>query len=155
MATGAFPVPPGQGSRRRFGHAWVFLTIALAAHVADEAVTGFLPEYNRLVRAARARFGWYPMPEFTFDAWLTGLAAALLLLLALAPYAYRGSRALGVMAYIYGLIMFLNGVAHLGASVYLGRWAPGATTAPLLVAGGSWLLFVARGAGRARRPDRL
>jgi len=35
--------------------------------------TDFLSIYNPLVRAARARFGWFPMPTFDFDVWLSGL----------------------------------------------------------------------------------
>jgi hypothetical protein len=128
-----------------FGRAWVALTIVLAAHVVDEAVTDFLGTYNPIVRAARARLGWFPMPEFTFEAWLTGLCVAVILLLALSPLAYRGSRALRVAASPYAAIMFANGIGHLVASVYLGRWAPGATTAPLLIAVSIWLFVSLRG----------
>jgi hypothetical protein len=135
-------------SSPRFGHAWVALTITLAGHVVDEAVTDFLGVYNPIVRAARARAGWFPMPEFTFAPWLAGLCVLVLLLLALSPLAYRGSRALGLAAYLYATIMLLNGIAHLMASVYLGRWAPGATTAPLLIATSIWLFTTAREARR-------
>jgi hypothetical protein len=131
---------------RRFGHAWVSLTIALAVHVADEALTDFLSVYNPIVREARARIGWFPMPEFSFGVWLTGLCVLLILLLALSPSAYRGSPAVRVAAYPYAAIMFLNGIGHLVASIYLGRWAPGATTAPLLIATSIWLLVGARAA---------
>jgi hypothetical protein len=134
----------GRRSRRRFGHAWVSLTIVLAFHVVDEALTDFLSVYNPIVREARARVGWFPMPEFTFGVWLTGLCVLVILLLALSPFAYRGSRVLRVAAYPYAAIMFLNGVGHLGGSMYLGRWAPGATTAPLLIAASIWLMASAR-----------
>ena len=137
-------VVPGHRLRRRFGHAWLSLTIALAFHVVDEALTGFLSVYNPIVRQARARIGWFPMPEFTFGMWLTGLCVLLILLLALSPFAYRGSRALRVAAYPYAGVMFLNGVGHLVGSMYLGRWAPGATTAPLLIVASSWLVVAAR-----------
>src|SRR5688572_1711752 len=134
----------GHRMRERFGHAWVGLTIVLALHVADEALTDFLSVYNPLVREARARLGWFPMPEFTFGVWLTGLCALVLLLLALSPFAYRGSRALRLVAYPYAAIMFLNGIGHLAASAYLDRWAPGATTAPLLLLASTWLVVAAR-----------
>ena len=42
---------------RRSGRAWLALTLVLAAHVADEAVTDFLSVYNPLVAAARQRLG--------------------------------------------------------------------------------------------------
>jgi hypothetical protein len=96
----------------------------LAFHVVDEALTDFLSVYNPIVREARARIGWFPMPEFTFGVWLTGLCVLLILLLALSPLAYRGSPAVRVAAYPYAAIMLLNGIGHLGGSIYLGRWAP-------------------------------
>lgn len=135
----------------RFGHAWVALTVTLAGHVIDEAVTDFLGVYNPIVRAARARAGWFPMPEFTFAPWLAGLCVLVLLLLAVSPLAYRGSRLLVLAAYPYATIMLLNGIGHLMASVYLGRWAPGATTAPLLIAASVWLFNTAREARRAQK----
>jgi hypothetical protein len=52
---------------RQFGRVWLALTPALATHVADEALTDFLSVYKPLVRAARERFGWFPMPTFEFD----------------------------------------------------------------------------------------
>ena len=127
-------------SGSRFGRAWLALTIALGLHVVDEALTDFLSVYNPIVRDARARFGWFPMPEFTFGIWLGGLSLLVAVLLLLTPLAYRGSRALRIFAYPYGVIMFLNGIGHLAGSIYLERWAPGATTAPLLLATSSWLL---------------
>ena len=137
---------PEQRVRRRFGHAWVSLTIVLAFHVVDEALTDFLSVYNPIVREARARFGWFPMPEFAFGVWLTGLGVLVTILLAFSPFAYRGSRALRVAAYPYAVIMFLNGVGHLVGSMYLDRWAPGATTAPLLIVASIWLIVCARAA---------
>jgi hypothetical protein len=130
-----------------FGRARVALTLVLAGHVADEALTDFLSVYNPIVRAARVRFGWFPMPEFTFKTWLTGLCLLVILLLALSPIAYRGSRVSRLAAYPYAVIMLLNGIGHLLASVYLSRWAPGATTAPLLIAASIWLFVNARRAG--------
>jgi len=128
----------------RFGTAWVALTLSLAAHVVDEALTGFLDVYNPIVRSLRARFGWFPMPVFTFDVWITGLCAAVLVLLALSPLAFRRSPFVRVAAYPYAALMLLNGVGHLIGSMYLQRWAPGATTAPLLIAASLWVLAAAR-----------
>ena len=123
-----------------FGRAWLALTITLGLHVVDEAFTDFLSVYNPIVRDARARLGWFPMPEFTFGVWLGGLCLLVTVLLLLTPLAYRGSKPLRLFAYPYGVIMFLNGVGHLVGSIYLSRWAPGATTAPLLLVTSSWLL---------------
>jgi len=46
--------------------AWLLLVGALAAHVADEATTGFLDFYNPLVTSIRSRAPWFPMPTFDF-----------------------------------------------------------------------------------------
>jgi hypothetical protein len=124
--------------------AWLALTLSLAAHVFDEAVTGFLDVYNPAVRSLRAWFGWFPMPVFTFDVWLTGLCALVVGLLALSPLAYRRAPVVRFAAYPYAALMLLNGLGHLIGSVYLQRWAPGATTAPLLIAASVWLLTAAR-----------
>src|SRR5262245_56259557 len=44
----------------RLGVAWVLLWTALAVHVTDEALTGFLSVYNPTVRALQARFWLRP-----------------------------------------------------------------------------------------------
>lgn len=59
-----------------FGWAWVSLCIALAIHVADEALTDFLSVYNPTVRAVQARRRLMPG---TYSAPLI-LAAAICLL---------------------------------------------------------------------------
>ena len=70
--------------------AWLWLVVALALHVIDEASTGFLDVYNPTVRALRERLGWFPMPEFSFDVWVTGLAVLVLGLALLTPLVDRG-----------------------------------------------------------------
>jgi len=136
-------------SSSRFGHAWLALTVTLALHVADEALTDFLGVYNPIVGNLRARLGWFPMPEFTFGVWIAGLCLLVVMLLLLTPLAYRRVTAIRVLACVYGVIMFLNGVGHLAGSLYLGRWAPGATTAPLLLVTSAWLLLEVRDPARA------
>jgi hypothetical protein len=127
----------------RLGRAWVALTLSLAAHVADEALTGFLDVYNPIVRAMRARVSWFPMPTFTFEVWITGLCLAVAALFALSPLAFRRSPLVRIAAFPYAVIMTLNGVGHLMGSIYLQRWAPGTTTAPLLIASSAWLASAA------------
>jgi hypothetical protein len=63
--------------------------MALAVHVADEALTGFLGVYNPTVIALRAKFGFWPMPTFEFRKWLIGLATGIFLLALLSPLAFR------------------------------------------------------------------
>lgn len=142
MKTAADPRPA------RFGAAWIALTLALAAHVIDEALTGFLDVYNPIVRSLQVRLGWFPMPVFSFGVWLAGLCALVAVLLALSPLAFRRSPFLRTAAYPYAAIMLLNGVGHLLGSVYLQRWAPGATTAPVLIAASLWLWTAARRGAR-------
>ena len=56
---------------RKLGIAGVLLCAALALHVTDEALTGFLAVYNPTVVALRERLGYWPMPIFRIQ----GLAA--------------------------------------------------------------------------------
>jgi hypothetical protein len=107
--------------------------------VVDEAVTGFLDFYNPLVLRIRERTGWFPMPTFAWGEWAAGLALLVVVLAALTPVVRRGSAAVAAASYLFGAIMLLNGVGHLAGSAYFGRWLPGATTAPLLVAASVWL----------------
>ena len=130
------------------GWAWVLLCLALAAHVTDEALTGFLSVYNPTVLAMRARLPWWPMPAFGFREWLAGLIAAVLLLLALSPLAFRNARGLRPLAYLFAVIMLLNGLGHtLGtiagrtvAEVRFPRPMPGFYSSPLLLAASIYLL---------------
>jgi hypothetical protein len=50
----------------------VALCAALALHVADEALSGFLSVYNPAVRAIRERVPFLPLPTFLIAAavWL-------------------------------------------------------------------------------------
>lgn len=119
-------------------------------HVADEALTGFLPVWNSLVLRVREIVPWSPLPAFSFPVWLTGLALAILALAFLTKFALRGARWLRPFAYFYGILMVLNGLGHFALTVYLDRLAPGVYTAPLLLAASAWLLA---GLSRSRRGD--
>jgi hypothetical protein len=124
-----------------FGLPWLLLCLAFCAHVADEALTGFLNVYNPTVIAMRAKLSWFPMPTFEYREWLIGLIVANLILLALTPLAYRNTRALRPLAYFFAGVMLLNGMGHtfftvLGrtvASVQFPRPAPGFYSSPFLL----------------------
>lgn len=120
--------------------AWLLLDAALALHVADEALTGFLDFYNPLVVRLRERLGWWPMPTFTFGVWLAGLIALIVLLAALTPLIRQRRVFARVASAIFGVIMAGNGVAHLAGSVYFDQWLPGATSAPFILAAAILLL---------------
>ncbi len=138
----AVPASDQAGSTQNLGLAWVLLALALAAHVADEALTGFLAVYNPTVEALRARLGYWPMPTFEFREWLTGLIVGVLVLLALSPFAFRGDRWIRPIFYVLVVIMFFNGMGHtLGtifgqtvSTVHFPRPAPGFYSSPLLFA---------------------
>jgi len=141
-------VTAGQAPPRGFGFAWVALWAAFAAHVADEALTGFLEVYNPTVLALRQRYDWFPMPPFEFTGWLTGLVAVLAVLLVLSPFAFRGARWLRPLAYVFAVIMLVNAAGHtLGTifgrtlpSITFERPMPGFYSSPLLFAASAYML---------------
>lgn len=138
----------GPAHTPRLGRAWLALSAALALHVTDEALTGFLSVYNPTVTALRARFPWWPMPIFEFRDWLIGLAALVCLLLALTPLFWREGRPIRSLAWIFAALMIGNGAAHiLGtiagrtvSSVHFPRPMPGFYSSPLLIAAAAWMV---------------
>jgi hypothetical protein len=142
---------------RNFGLAWLCLSLALCAHVTDEALTGFLAVYNPTVLAVRAQYGWFPMPTFEFRGWLTGLIMAILFCLLMTPFAFRNARWLRPLAYFFAVMMLLNGMGHTIATIFgqtvssvrFPRPAPGFYSSPLLFAGSIYLL-ISLGASRQK-----
>jgi hypothetical protein len=130
----------------RHVHAWYFLVAALAIHVADEAMTGFLEFYNPLVLEIRSRVPWFPMPTFTFGIWLGGLVLLVVVLALLGGAVRRGATSTRVASWVLAIIMLLNGCGHLGGSVYFRRWLPGTTSALLLLVAS--ILLMRRTLGR-------
>ena len=117
----------------RHARAWFFLVAALAIHVVDEALTDFLGFYNPLVLSIRSRVPWFPMPTFTFGIWLAGLAFLVAVLTILGSPVRRGLPGTALASWVLAIIMLLNGLGHLGGSIYFWRWLPGTTSAPLLI----------------------
>lgn len=132
-------MPPNEHLRQaeldaaRHMRAWLVLVGALAAHVLDEALTGFLDFYNPLVLRIRSQASWFPMPTFTFDAWLAGLIVLVVVLALLTPAVRQDALGTRLASWAFSAIMFVNGLGHLAGSVYFQRWLPGATSAPLLL----------------------
>ncbi|OHE77328.1 MAG: hypothetical protein A3G75_03615 [Verrucomicrobia bacterium RIFCSPLOWO2_12_FULL_64_8] len=141
---------PGDSASRRLGFAWIALCIALAVHVTDEAATDFLSVYNPTAAAIRNRFPLLPLPTFTFGVWLAGLCAAIVILLGLSRPAFRGSRAVLWLAYPFAVLMFMNGLGHIGGSFYRGNLMPGVYSSPLLLLASAWLFVCARRSRRMR-----
>ena len=134
----------------RLTSAWLALCGSLALHVFDEASTGFLSVYNPTVLAARQRFGWFPMPTFRYDVWLSGLIAAVVLLLLLTPLAK--ARPFRPFMYLFAVLMLLNGLGHtLGTilghtlpSIRFARPMPGFYSSPFLFAASVFMLVQLR-----------
>lgn len=126
------------------GIAWVALCIALAVHVMDEAVTDFLSVYNPAVLAIRRQLPFLPLPTFSFDVWLTALIVAVVMLLSLSPFALRGANLMVPLSYLFGLLMFVNGLGHLAGSLYMQRPMPGVYSSPLLLGCSVYLLSTVR-----------
>jgi len=122
------------------GIAWIALSLALAVHVADEALNDFLSVYNPTVEAIRRRLPYLPLPVFTFEAWLTGLIVAVVALLALSPLVFRGTRWMIPASYIFSAIMLFNGLGHCAGSIYMGTAMAGVYSSPLLIAASLYLL---------------
>jgi uncharacterized protein with HXXEE motif len=125
----------------KFGWGWIALTMALALHVTDEALTNFLSVYNPAVLAIRRRVPFLPLPTFTFRVWLSGLVLGILLLLVLSPFAFRAARWIMFAACVLGFFMIANGLQHIAGSIYMGRPMPGVYSSPLLLMCSIYLLL--------------
>ena len=141
-----------------FGTAWIFLCAAFCVHVADEALTGFLPVYNATVQEMRSEYAWFPMPTFEYRDWLIGLIVANVVFLLLTPFAFRNTPWLRPIAYFFSGVHLLNGMGHTLAtifartvsSVHFPRPAPGFYSSPFLIAGSIYLLIRLRASRRSQ-----
>ncbi len=117
----------------RKGAAWLILMAALALHVTDEAVTGFLPFYNDMVLSLRERWGFFPMPTFTYPVWLGGLITGLVIGFLLTGRVRRGGTVTRALVGIFSVLMIGNALGHLLGSVYSARILPGFWSSPVLL----------------------
>ena len=137
----------------RLGLAWLALCAALALHVTDEALTGFLNVWNPTVAAVHARWPWFPMPTFRFNVWLGGLIVGVAMLFAVSPRFFHGAGILRLPAFVIAALVGVgNGLGHTVASI-LGhtapevrfpRPAPGFYSSPLLIAAAVWVIVELR-----------
>ena len=112
--------------------AYLLLVICLALHVMDEAIHHFLDFYNPLALKLREYLIFFP-PTFSFQIWITGLCLAILILLLLAPFVYSRNKRMIPAAKIFAVIMILNGLGHIAASIYYGKIMAGMVTSPFLI----------------------
>ncbi len=122
------------------GVAWVNLSLALALHVLDEALHGFLSYYNPAALAIRDRLSVVGPPTFSFEVWLIGLIVGVILLLALSPLAFRRARRMRPFALALSVIMVFNAGIHFTWSLVLGEVVPGTYSSPVLLAAALCLL---------------
>lgn len=139
--------------RRRHWLAWIALCVALAIHVADEALTDFLSVYNPAVLRIRENYPWLHPPVFTFETWLALLIFAVLALLAVSWFVWRGRWAMRPISHVFAGFMFLNGLLHIAGSLYLGYLMPGVYSSPLLLAASVFLITTTRAYSRSREPS--
>ncbi|MBV9075796.1 MAG: hypothetical protein JOZ10_19400 [Acidobacteria bacterium] len=153
MSTSASALKPQESSPYKLGISWIGLWLALAVHVTDEALTGFLSVYNPTVVAMHAKLGFWPMPTFTFREWLAGLSLGIAVLAMLSPFAFRNARWLRPLFYFCAVVLaILNAIGHtLGTilghtveSVRFARPAPGLYSSPLLFLAGCFALVQLR-----------
>jgi hypothetical protein len=122
--------------------AWLLMVSAIAIHVIDEAVTGFLPLYNQTVGGLRQNLGFFPAPTFTFPVWLGGLIVLILLCYILTPVVRKGGKFIKRFVFVLSIIMIANGLGHMLGSVYFGRILPGFWSSPILLATAVYLLII-------------
>lgn len=125
----------------RHGLAWVGLCLALAAHIADEALGVFFSLYDPATRSLGQHLPFLQLPAFTFEVWLTIAVEAVIVLLILSPFAFCGARWMATLSYPFAVVTCFNGLSHVAASAFLLRAVPGLYTSPLLLAGAGGLLL--------------
>jgi len=134
----------GSSSREAgIGLPWLILCLSLAIHVAEEALTGFLPAYNLAARAIRGLFPFLPIPTLSLAGWLFATIGLVAALTALAPLAYRGAPAMRVATVGLSLVLLANVSGHVGGSLFAGQPMPGIYSTPLLAAAGIYGLVAA------------
>jgi hypothetical protein len=152
---------PGTASSSKLGVAWIAFCLALALHVIDEALTGFLSVYNPTVLAVRPR-GWLFPPIFEFRGWLTGLICLVVILLALSPLFFWGVRWVWPIGYFFAVVAgIVNALGHttgtiLGHTVLTVRFPrpmPGFYSSPFLLVAAVYLLSQLLKAGRIKREE--
>lgn len=135
------------------GHAWLALCAALALHVTDEALTGFLSVWNPTALELRARVPWLPLPVFRFEVWLGGLIAAVALAFTLSPVFFRGGGKLRLPAYVVAALVGVgNGLGHIAGTIAgrtfpdirFPRPAPGFYSSAFLIAAAVWMIVELR-----------
>jgi hypothetical protein len=142
----------------QLARAWGAMAWAILIHVLDEAWNNFLVVYNPTAMAISERYPWLPIPVFRFEYWLGGLILGVFILLALKPVARRGSEGIALAARTLAVLMIVNGLGHIGATIIgrmpfgleFARPMPGFWSSFVLIPVSIWLWRAAGSARRAR-----
>jgi len=137
--------------RRHHWLAWMALCGALAIHITDEALSGFLDWYNPAVRALREKYPQLLLPTFTFEVWISLLIFAVVALSAVSYFVWTGRWAMRPISHVFAVFMLMNGLLHIAQSLYMREFMPGVYTSPLLLAASIALIVYTRAYERSRR----
>ena len=98
---------------------------ALAIHVADEALTGYLDWHNQTVLAVRQQYPLVLLPTFTFEIFLSLLIFAVVSLSAVSYFVWTGRWAMRPISHVFAIHAGKRISPHrpfnLHARVYAGR----------------------------------
>jgi hypothetical protein len=143
----ALPPPVG-----RLGTSYFLLALTQAAHSMEEMATHLYDFMWTMTGVIHSRFASFPQFRMEADTFAVLNMGFIALLLGTVPYVRaRKSWAL-FLAGVAGVIEVLNGINHLSAAVFFGRYVPGAITAPFLLVLGILMLRELRCAGAMRAP---
>jgi hypothetical protein len=123
-------------SLSRLTRLYLALALAQAAHSIEE-MRAHLYEFFDVIAA---RWPAFPMRNVPADTFAVNNLLIIAALLALVPFVQAQRRWALALAGFVAVIEVLNGLAHPAISLSLGRYMPGAFTAPLLFVLG--LLFL-------------
>lgn len=122
---------------------------ALAIHVVDEALTDFLGLYNPAVLAIREQYPSLPLPTFTFNVWISLLIFAVIVLVAVSFFVWKGRWAMRPISYAFAGLMLANGLLHIAWALYMQQLMPGVYSSPLLLVASIALIAATRAHNRS------
>ena len=122
------------------GRVWLVLCLALAVHVVDEALSGFVPQANNLLRGIAREFQLSGAPQLSFAGWLVVVSVAVLLLLMLTGSVSRRASMTRLFPHAVAWVLLANGLGHIAVSVSVGRMMAGVLSSPLLLLVSIWAL---------------
>ena len=121
--------------------AWVLMVGAIALHVLDEALTGFVPFFNEKTIIISEWLGFVRIPAITFTVWITALIVGIIILFLLTFIVRRGGRVIRIFSIVLGILMIGNSLLHIVGSIYQGHLLPGFISSPILLITAVWVVY--------------